>query len=149
MTLNDFLFLALFVVSIWRRSFLAVALCFLYLIHSIADSYLSDPAYYISLILIDSAVAMSISAYNPSKSDMAAAACAGLFLIANSYGLIIWYIGMDPASYDIACTIIYLINITSIFSTGRPHERMRRYKLRVDSRRSVLSCCEGFCLHNK
>lgn len=150
MTLNEFLFFSLCIVSVWRRSWLAVAFSFMYLLHMAADSYLSDPAYYVVLILIDSAVAMSISAYRPSRQDLAVAACSGLFLIINGYGLIIWFIGLQPDSYNYACSAAYIIMIASIISMGRAsHERRGRDKVRVDGRSSVLACRAGMGVHHQ
>ena len=148
--LNEFLFFTLCAVSIWRRSWLAVAFSFLYLLHMAADPYLSDPAYYIVLILIDSSVAMAISAYTPSRHDLSVAACAGLFLIVNCYGLAIWFMGLDPDPYNYACTAAYIIMITSIVSIGRPaHERKRRDNMRLGGRCAVLACREGVGMHHQ
>ena len=150
MTLNEFLFFTLCAVSIWRRSWLAVAFSFLYLLHMAADPYLSDPAYYIALIMIDSAIAMSISAYTPSRHDMAVAACAGLFLIVNCYGLIIWFIGLEPEPYNYACTAAYVIMITTIISMGKPaHERRQRYDVGLGCSGAWLTMRKGLGVHYK
>ena len=150
MTLNEFLFFTLCSVSMWLRSWLAVAFSFLYLLHMAADSYLNDPAYYIALIMIDSAIAMSISAYTPSRHDMAVAACAGLFLIVNCYGLIIWFIGLEPEPYNYACTAAYIIMITTIISMGKPaHERRQRDDVGLGRSGAWLAVREGLGLHHK
>lgn len=146
--LNDYLQFALAVVSIWRRSWLSVAFSSLYLLHMAADPYLSDPAYYIALIMIDSAVAMSITAYTPSRNDLAVAACSGLFLIVNCIGLGIWFAGMEPAPYDYACSVVYVIMIASVISTRKPaNERKRRSDRRLGFSRPVLAVRSGLGLH--
>ena len=150
MTLNDLLFLCMFAVCAWRRSLLAVLFCSLYFIHMIIESQLSDPAYYSELILIDAAIAMLVSAYNPSKVDSIAAICAGMFLIANSYGLVIWYAGLEPDSYNYACSSIYVITIALMLGFGVScNERKRRNNVRLVGFRSVMPRCQSLGLHHK
>lgn len=150
MAFNDYFQFALCAVSIWRRSWLAVSFSFLYLLHMAADQYLSDPAYYIALILIDSAVAMAISAYTPSRHDISVSACAGLFLIVNCYGMIIWFMGLEPDPYNYACTAAYIIMITTIICMGKPaHERKQRDDGRLGCSGAWFAVREGLGLHYK
>jgi hypothetical protein len=149
-TLNDYLQFALCAASIWRQSWLAVSFSFLYLLHMAADPYLSDPAYYIVLILIDSAVAMAISAYTTSRQDLVVAACAGLFLIVNCFGFGLWFIGAEPAPYDYACSVVYGMMIASVIGTRRPaHERMQRDDGRLGCSGAWFAVREGLGLHYK
>ena len=150
MTFNDHMQILLAVVSIWRRSWLALAFSILYLLHMAVESHLSSPMYYLALILIDAAVALSISAYTPSRRDIFIAGCCGLFLLVNCYGLAIWWLYMPPTSYDYACTAVYIIMITTIISMGKPaHERRQRDDVGLGRSGAWLAVREGLGLHYK
>lgn len=150
MTVNDYMQIMLAVVSIWRRSWLALAFSILYLLHMAVESYLSSPMYYLALILIDAAVAMAITAYTPSRRDIAVAACAGLFILVNCYGMAIWWLYMPPTSYDYACAAVYIIMITTIMSMGKPaHERRQRDDGHMGGSCAWLAVREGLGLHYK
>lgn len=150
MLLNEYLQIMLAVVSIWRRSWLALAFSILYLLHMAVESHLSSPMYYLALILIDAAVAMAITAYTPSRRDIAVAACSGLFILVNCYGLAIWWLYMPPTSYDHACAAVYIIMITTIISMGKPaHERMQRDDGRLGCSCAWFAVREGLGLHYK
>ncbi len=150
MSINDYMQIMLAVVSIWRRSWLALAFSILYLLHMAVESQLSGPMYYLTLILIDAAVALSISAYTPSRRDIFIAGCCGLFLLANCYGLAIWWLYMTPTSYNYACAAVYIIMITTIISMGKPaHERMQRDDGRLGCSGAWFAVREGLGLHYK
>ena len=150
MSINDVLFITLAVVSVLRRSWLAVAFSILYLLHMAVESHLSSQMYYLALILIDAAVAMSITAFTPSRRDIFIAGCCGLFLLVNCYGLAIWWLYMPPTSYDYACTAVYIIMITTIISMGKPaHERLQRDDGRLGRSSAWLAVREGLGLHYK
>ena len=150
MSINDVLFIVLAVVSVLRRSWMAVAFSFLYLLHMAVESHLSSPMYYLALILIDAAVALSISAYTPSRRDIFIAGCCGLFLLVNCYGLAIWWLYMPPTSYDYACTAVYITMITTIISMGKPaHERKQRDDGGLGCSGAWLAVREGLGLYYK
>jgi len=150
MSINDYMQILLAVVSIWRRYWLALAFSILYLLHMAVESHLSSPMYYLALILMDAAIAMAITAYTPSRRDIAVAACAGLFILVNCYGLAIWWLYMPPTSYDYACTAVYIIMITTIISMGKPaHERRQRDDGRLGRSSAWLAVREGLGLHYK
>src|SRR5574344_2743856 len=150
MTVNDYMQILLAVVSIWRRSWLALAFSILYLLHMAVGSHLSSPMYYLALILIDAAVALSISAFTPSRRDIFIAGCCGIFMLVNCYGLAIWWLCIPPTSYDYACTAAYITMITTIISTGNPaHERRQRDDGRLGCSGAWLALREGLGLHYK
>lgn len=150
MLLNEYLQILLAVVSIWRRSWLALAFSILYLLHMAVESHISSHMYYLALILIDAAVALSISAFTPSCRDILIAGCCGIFMLVNCYGLAIWWLYMPPTSYDYACTAVYIIMITTIISMGKPaHERRQRDDGRMGGSGAWIAVREGLGLHYK
>lgn len=147
MTINDWLFLSLLAASIWRRQRIAVAFSFLYLLQSIADPILADWAYYWTLIVIDAGVALSISAFTPSRSDLIIAACSGMFLVINSVGAVMWWLGMGPDSYDHACTVAYIIMFASLIRMRPEHGSCDNHDLDNHGARAALRARLG--LHTK
>src|SRR5574344_147103 len=150
MTVNDYMQILLAVVSIWRRSWLALAFSILYLLHMAVGSHLSSPMYYLALILIAAAVALSISAFTPSRRDIFIAGFCGVFMLVNCYGVAIWWLYMPPTSYDDACTAVYITMITTISGMGKPaHERIQRDDGSLGCFGAWLAVREGLGLHYK
>lgn len=133
MSINDFLFITLCLVAALTRSNSGIAICFLYSIHMLIQSMLGDIAYYGILILIDSAVAMSICAIKqPSRNAITVAVCSGIFLVINCAGLVMWWLYLSPAAYDLACSAAYLLMISALIKMRPTYERNRGGDLDLD-----------------
>lgn len=150
MSINDFLFITLCLVAAFTRSYSGIAICFLYSIHMLMQSMLGDIAYYGILILIDSAVALSICAVKqPSRNAIAVAVCSGLFLVINCAGLIAWWLYLSPAAYDLACSVAYLLMISALIKMRPTYERKRGGILDLDHPVAGAAVRQGVGLHHK
>jgi hypothetical protein len=149
-SINDFLFIALCLVAVLTRSHAGVAFCCLYLLHMLVQSYLGDVAYYGALILIDSAVAMSICAIKqPSRNAIAVAVCSGVFLVINCAGLVMWWLYISPAAYDLACSAAYLLMISALIKMRPTYERKRGGILDLDHPVAGVAVRQGVGMHHQ
>lgn len=150
MSINDVLFIALCLVAVLTRSHAGVAFCCLYLLHMMAQSYLGDVAYYGSLILIDSAVAMSICAIKkPSRNAIYVAVCSGVFLVINCAGLVMWWLYLSPVVYDAACSAAYMLMISALIKMRPTYERKRGGNVDLACPVAGTAVRQGVGLHNQ
>lgn len=150
MSISDFLLILVSLVAVFTRSHAGVAFCCLYLLHMLAQSYLGDAAYYGTLILIDSAVAMSICAIKkPSRNAISVAVCSGVFLVINCAGLVMWWLYISPAAYDVACSAAYLLMISALIKMRPTHDSMRSGDLDLDYPVAGATVRQGVGLHHK
>lgn len=126
MSINDILLIVVSMVAVLTRSHAGVAFCCLYLLHMLSQYYLGDVEYYGALILIDSAVAMSICAIKqPSRNAISVAVCSVVFLVINCAGLVMWWLYLSPTAYDLACSAAYLLMISALIKMRPTYERKR------------------------
>ena len=150
MSMNDILLIVVSLVAVLTRSHAGVAFCCLYLLHMLAQSYLGDVEYYGALILIDSAVALSICAINrPSRNAIAVAVCSGLFLAINCAGLVMWWLYLSPAAYDLACSAAYLLMISALIKMRPTYERKRGGNVDLACPVAGTAVRQGVGMHHK
>lgn len=120
MSINDWFAMGVLLASVCAMSPAALSFCLLYITHMMFEPAMSDPVYYVSLIIIDSAVAFSIAAIKrPSRASMITAIFSGVFLVVNCAGLIAWYLYLPPAPYDALCSIVYVTMAAALIREGR------------------------------
>lgn len=150
MSINDLLLIAASLAAFVTRSHAGVAFCCLYLVHMLAQSYLGDVEYYGALILIDSAVALSICAIKqPSRNAITVAVCSGLFLVINCAGLVMWWLYLSSAAYDLACSAAYLLMISALIKMRPTYERKRGGILDLDHPVAGAAVRQGMGMHNQ
>lgn len=120
MSINDWLAAGVLLASVCAMSPAAMSFCLLYIIHMMIEPVMSDQIYYVSLIIIDSAVAFSITAMrSPTRASVITAIFSGVFLVVNCAGLIAWYLYLPPAPYDALCSIVYVTMAAALIREGR------------------------------
>ena len=120
MSTNDWLAIFVMATSLYAASPAAIAFCVLYASHILLEPMMSDAIYYVSLILIDSAVAFAITSIkSPSRASVITGAFAGLFLVINCAGFLAWYLYLPPTPYDAACSAVYVAMAALLIREGR------------------------------
>ena len=119
MSTNDWLAIFVMATSLYAASPAAIAFCALYAFHIMLEPVMSDAIYYVSLILIDSAVAFAITSIkSPSRASVITGAFAGLFLVTNCAGFLAWYLYLPPTPYDAACSAVYVAMAALLIREG-------------------------------
>ena len=120
MSTNDWLAIFVMATSLYAASPAAIAFCALYASHILLEPMMSDAIYYVSLILIDSAVAFAITSIkSPSRASVITGAFAGLFLVINCAGFLSWYLYLPPTPYDASCSAVYVAMAALLIREGR------------------------------
>lgn len=120
MSTNDWLAIFVMATSLYAASPAAIAFCVLYASHILLEPMMSDAIYYVSLILIDSAVAFAITSIkSPSRASVITGAFAGFFLVINCAGFLAWYLYLPPTPYDAACSAVYVAMAALLIREGR------------------------------
>lgn len=111
-------------VAAMLRSSAYVALCATaYLIQWFTSDYLSDELYYLSAIIIDSALVAAGTIGVISKTDRAVQLLNSLFVVVNVYGFAIWYFYVSPETYNMACSVVYAAILLTITTGRKQRER--------------------------
>lgn len=119
MSTNDWLAIFVMATSLYAASPAAIAFCAMYASHIMLEPMMSDAIYYVSLILIDSAVAFAITSIKiPSRASVITGAFAGLFLVINCAGFLAWYLYLPPTPYDAACSAVYVAMAALLIREG-------------------------------
>lgn len=148
MSINDWLVVCVVVASAYARSPAALFFCALYLLHMGLESIMSDEAYYSSLILIDSAVAIAVtSTSSPSRATIITGIASGSFLVVNAAGFAAWFFYLQPAPYDAICSVIYIAMMAALINEGSNGCRVALYDLGLSAARSALR--KGLGMHHK
>lgn len=128
MSTNDWLAIFVMATSLYAASPAAIAFCALYAFHIMLEPVMSDAIYYVSLILIDSAVAFAITSIkSPSRASVITGAFAGLFLVTNCAGFLAWYLYLPPTPYDAACSAVYVAMAALLIREGRNRDGWNRF----------------------
>lgn len=125
MTINDAL-MAVFTLTAFfqinKQRSIYILLCgIMFLIHDYLSSELSDQMYYFSACVVDAtAVIMAMCLSPVTKAVRCMQKICMSFCIANMYGFIIWYLYLPPLSYNLLCTVLYVLLIfTTLKSEAR------------------------------
>lgn len=149
MSANDWLAVIVLASSLYARSPAALCFCALYLAHMAVESKLSDVAYYSSLILIDSAVAIITTAISrPSRATIITGIASGLFMVANVAGLAAWSLYLSPGPYDAFCSVVYIAMAVALINEGINGRRIGRVYY-LGGSRAGAAVREGVGLHNQ
>lgn len=149
MSVNDWLAVVVLASSLYARSPAALCFCALYLAHMAVESKLSDVAYYSSLILIDSAVAIITTAISrPSRDTIITGIASGLFLVANVAGFAAWSLYLSPGPYDAFCSVVYVAMAVALINEGINGRRIGRIYY-LGCSRAGASMRESVGLHNQ
>lgn len=149
MSVNDWLAVIVLVSSLYARSPAALCFCALYIAHMAVESKLVDEAYYLSLILIDSAVAIVTTAVSrPSRATIITGIASGLFMVANVAGLAAWSLYLSPGPYDAFCSVVYVAMAVALINEGINGRRIGRIHYMGGSRAGA-AVREGVGLHNQ
>lgn len=133
----------------YARAPAAIAFCALYLAHMAIESKLGDVAYYSTLILIDSAVAIVITAIpSPSRASIITCLASGLLLVANVAGFAAWSLYLPPDPYDAFCSVVYIVMAWALFTEGINGRRFRRIH-NLGSSGASTAVRESMGLHNQ
>lgn len=147
MSVNDWLAVIVLASSLYARSPAALCFCALYLAHMAVESKLGDEAYYLSLILIDSAVAIVTTAiYRPSRATIITGIASGSFLVVNVAGFAAWFFYLPPAPYDAICSVIYIAMMAALINEGSNGCRVALYDLGLSAAHSALR--KGLGMHH-
>ena len=134
MSINDWLVVCVVVASVYARSPAALLFCALYLLHMWLESIMSDAAYYSSLILIDSAVAIAVTSISsPSRATIITGIASGSFLVVNVAGFAAWFFYLPPAPYDAICSVIYIAMMAALINEGSNGCRLALHDMGVSS----------------
>ena len=148
MSINDWLVVCVVVASAYARSPAALLFCALYLLHMGLESIMSDAAYYSSLILIDSALAIAVTSISsPSRATIITGIASGSFLVVNVAGFAAWFFYLPPAPYDAICSVIYIAMMAALINEGSNGCRVALYDLGLSAAHSALR--KGLGIHHK
>lgn len=148
MSINDWLVVCVVVASAYARSPAALLFCALYLLHMGLESIMSDAAYYSSLILIDSAVAIAVTSISsPSMATIITGIASGSFLVANVAGFAAWFFYLQPAPYDAICSVIYIAMVAALINEGSNGRRLALHDMGVSSAGAPVH--KGVGVHHK
>ena len=137
--LSDFdtvMMVAILVAAILRSSAYTSLCAIAYLIQWFTSDLLSDELYYMSAIIIDSALVAAGTIGVISKTDRAIQLLNSLFVAVNAYGFAIWYFYISPETYNMACSVVYAAILLTI-TTGRKQREQRGGHIEGDWIRSV------------
>lgn len=148
MSINDWLVVCVVVASAYARSPAALLFCALYLLHMGLESIMSDAAYYSSLILIDSAVAIAVTSISsPSMATIITGIASGSFLVVNVAGFAAWFFYLPPAPYDAICSVIYIAMVAALINEGSNGRRLALHDMGVSSAGAPVH--KGVGVHHK
>ena len=148
MSINDWLVVCVVVASAYARSPAALLFCALYLLHMGLESIMSDAAYYSSLILIDSAVAIAVTSISsPSRATIITGIASGSFLVVNVAGFAAWFSYLPPAPYDAICSVIYIAMMAALINEGSNGRRLALHDMGVSSAGAPVR--KGVGVHHK
>ena len=125
--LSDFdaaMMVAILVAAILRSSTYTALCAIANLIQWFTSDYLSDELYYMSAIIIDSALVAAGTIGVISKTDRTIQLLNSLFVAVNAYGFAIWYFYISPETYNMACSVVYAAILLTI-TTGRKQREQR------------------------
>ena len=96
-----------------RRRFIFVFCSgLIFLFHNSIDPLLSDPAYYFTAAIADASCILIGKMLSPiDKAIRKLQISCFAFIIINTYGYIIWFLYMQPFTYDFACSLAYICMI--------------------------------------
>ena len=149
MSLNDTLFAMSCLTAVYARSALAAVFCAAYALHSFYATAMEQWLRYVALILIDSGVAFAaVAVKRPSRGQLLTGVFSGVFLIVNSAGLVLWYLYFSPATYDAACSAVYIAMMAAFIDEGS-NGRLRLAIYRLAGSSARVSVRKGVVLHHK
>lgn len=148
MSINDWLVVCVVAASAYARSPAALLFCALYLLHMGLESIMSDAAYYSSLILIDSAVAIAVTSISsPSRATIITGIASGSFLVVNVTGFAAWFFYLPPAPYDAICSVIYIAMMAALINEGSNGRRLALHDMGASSAGAPVR--KGMGVHHK
>jgi len=170
MTTNDALFAMMCLTALYARSAMAAVFCAAYAAHSFYAPSMEQWLRYVSLILIDSAVAfiacaagpisifilrkqpklewLSELTRQPSRGTVLTGVFSGIFLIVNAAGFVLWFIYLPPAAYDATCSAVYIAMIAALIDEGS-NGRLRLAVYRLACSNPRVTVRKGVGMHNK
>lgn len=170
MSLNDWLFLGICGSAIYAKSVSALLFCSMYAVHSFYSPAMEQWARYSALILIDSAVAFiacgvgPLSAYilrkfprltwlvelaeQPSRGTVLTGVFSGVFLVVNAAGFVLWYNYLPPATYDAACSAVYIAMMAAFIDEGS-NGQLRLAVYRLAGSAPAVAVRKGLGLHHQ
>lgn len=149
MSLNDVLFAMMCFTAVYARSALAAMFCAAYAMHSFYSAEMAQWMRYVALILIDSGVAFAAVAVNrPSRGTVLTGVFSGAFLVANSVGLVLWYLYLPPATYDAACSVVYIAMMAAFIDEGS-NGRLRLAVYRLAGYAPRVAVRKGLGVHHQ
>lgn len=149
MSLNDVLFAIMCFTAVYARSALAAVFCATYAMHSFYSAEMAQWMRYVALILIDSGVAFAaVAVKQPSRGTVLTGVFSGAFLVANSVGLVLWYLYLPPATYDAVCSVVYIAMMAAFIDEGS-NGRLRLAVYRLAGSGPSLSVRKGLGVHNQ
>jgi hypothetical protein len=170
MTTNDVLFATMCLTALYARSAMAAVFCAAYAVHSFYAPAMEQWLRYVILILIDSAVAFIACAVGPisifirrklprlewlseltrqpSRGTVLTCVFSGIFLIINAAGFVLWFLYLPPATYDAACSAVYIAMMVAFITKGSNGSRRMALR-RMGHSSSGSPVRKGMGVHHK
>ncbi len=129
MSVDDWLMVVALVAAVATRWWVVAGLAATYCAQSAIDyaGWLDAYGYYLSAALIDALFVLIIHLQSPvSRQLRIAQLICALFIPVQIGGLAMWYLYEPPLVYNVACSVLYVVLITTIISRDKKRARNRK-----------------------